>query len=35
MMLHEHVFLGKAVGSGPRRVCSIEMPGKQLTTKAL
>lgn len=35
MMLHEHVFLGKALGSGPQRVCSVEMPGKQLTTKAL
>lgn len=35
MMLHEHVFLGKALRSGPQRVCSMEMAGKQLTIKAL
>lgn len=35
MMLYEHVFLGRARGRRPQRVCSTEMQGKQLTTKAL
>ena len=35
MMLYEHVFLGRARGRRPLRVCSTEMLEKQLTTKAL